>query len=287
MARHLRIFFFLSVIIDLCACNYNGARQIPVTDFFKAAEQSNFRISPDGRYISYLKPYKEKQNLVIRSLADGTERMVTSFSDYSVRGDYFWTFNDKIVFSQDIIALDELKLFTLNVADMSVHNILTQEKVRITLLNRNRQQPDMITIRMNKRDPANFDIYRMDVKSGELTPYLINPGNITEWYPDPDGKIRLVTSSDGVNKTILYRPNDNTPFKPIIQSNFKTFVRPIAFTGEKNYFYALSNINRDKMALVEINAEDGKEKRVIFACVNADIQDCDYSKNKHQIELVS
>jgi len=287
MLKHLRLLLFVHVIITLCACNYNRARQIPIIDFFKTAEKSTFKISPDGKYISYLKPYKDKQNLFIQSLADGSERMATSFTDYSIRGDYFWTFNNKIVFSQDIIADDEQKLFTLDIADLKVHNLLALEKVRITLLNRDRINPDIITIRMNKRDPANFDVYRLNIKTAELTPYLINPGNITDWYPDVDGKIRLIASSDGVDKTILYRPNDNAPFKPIIQNNFKTSVTPIAFTGEKSYFYALSNVNRDKTALVEINAQDGKERKVIFACKNADIKDYDYSKNKRQIELVA
>jgi len=140
---------------------------------------------------------------------------------------------------------------------------------------------------MNKRDAANFDVYRLNIKTGELTPYLINPGNITQWFPDDDGKIRLVRESDGVNESILFRPNDHTPFKRIIANNFKNAVIPIAFTGEKEYFFALSNVERDKTALVVINAKDGKEKNVIFACYNADIQNYEYSKNKHRIELVS
>ena len=119
-----------------------------------------------------------------------------------------------------------------------------------------------------------------------MKPYLVNPGNLTEWYPDADGKIRLVTASDGVNKTILFRPTEGAPFRPIIENNFKTSVRPIAFTGEKNYFYALSNVDRDKTALVEINAEDGKETKVVFACTNADIQDVEYTRNTNRLELV-
>jgi dipeptidyl aminopeptidase/acylaminoacyl peptidase len=272
--------------VILGACNKYQAKQIPISDFFKIPEKSTFRISPDGKYISYLKAYKGKENLFIQSLADGIEKMATSFTDYPVRGDYFWTYSNQIVFSQDVISADEVKLYTLNISDLVVKNILSQQKVRIFLLNRIRHRSDLITIRMNKRDPANFDIYRLNIKTGELIPYLTNPGNLTEWYPDADGKIRLVTSSDGVNKTILYRPNENTPFKPIIENNFKTSVRPIAFTGEKNYFYALSNVDRDKTALVEINAEDGKERRVIFACTNADIQSVEYSVNKKQLELV-
>ena len=287
MLKHLRIFFTLYLITAISACNKHGNGEIPIIDFFKTPEKSAFRISPDGKYISYLKPFKDKQNLFIQSLADGREIMATSVTDYSVRGDYFWTYNDQVVFSQDIIAADVVKLFTLDVATLKVHNILAQEKVRVYLISRNSNEPDVVTIRMNKRDPANFDVYRLNIKTGGLTPYLINPGNITDWYPDADGKIRLVTASDGVDQTILYRPNDNKPFKPIIQNNFKTSVKPIAFTGEKKYFYALSNVNRDKTALVEINAEDGKEKKIIYSCDSADIQDYQYSKNKHRLELVS
>ena len=285
MLRPLRIFLFIVIAGMFSACPTSETKQIPVSDFFKIPEMSTFRISPDGKYISYLKAYNKKENLFIRSLADGKEQAATSFSDYPVRGDYFWTYNNQIVFFQDLIGDDVLKLYTLDVPSMAVKNILTQHKVRIALLNRNKMDPDVITIRMNKRDPANFDIYRLNLRTGEVKPYLVNPGNLTEWYPDVDGKIRLVTSSDGVDKTILFRQNENMPFKPIIANNFKTSVRPIAFTGEKNYFYALSNVNRDKTALVEINAEDGKEIKVTYACTNADILDVDYTRNKNRMEL--
>ena len=101
---------------------------------------------------------------------------------------------------------------------------------------------------MNKRDTAIYDVYRLNIKNGELKPYLINPGNITEWFFDVDGKIRLVKESDGVDETILFRPNENLPFKAIIKNNFRNLVEPQGFTGEKNYFYALSNVGRDKTA---------------------------------------
>ncbi|WP_394771950.1 alpha/beta hydrolase family protein [Mucilaginibacter sp.] len=285
MLKHLRIFLFV-LMAALGACKQH-ARQIAIIDFFKTPEKVAYRISPDGKYLSYLKPFKDKQNIFIQSLADGKVQMATSFTDYSVRGDYYWTYNNGIVFLQDNIASDEIKMFALDISTLKTTLIISQKKVRIAILGRDRHEPDIITVRMNQRDPANFDIYRLNIKTGELKPYLINPGNITQWYPDANGKIRLVRVSDGVDESILYRPNDDTPFKRIIANNFKTSVRPIAFTGEKNYFYALSNVNRDKSALVEINAEDGKERKVIFANDNADIQSWDYSKNTHKIELVS
>ena len=154
MLRHFRILVVVAFTGMLFACNQPKTSQIPVSDFFKIADKSTFRISPDGKYISYLKAYNQKENLFIKSLVDGKEQAATSFSDYPVRGDYFWTYNNQIVFFQDLIGDDMLKLYTLDVPSMSVKNILSQQKVRITLLNRNKQQPDVITIRMNKRDPG-------------------------------------------------------------------------------------------------------------------------------------
>jgi len=286
MRSRFRVYIFLLFIAAFSAACRHKTAQIPVTDFFKTPQKSVFRISPDGKYISYLKPYKDKKNLFIQSLADGKERMATSFSDASVR-DYYWTFNDDIVFIQDLITDDQYKMFTLDVSTLKTRVILSENKVRIRMLSRNRLEPDVVNIAMNKRDSSNFDVYRVNTKTGTLTPYLINPGNFTEWYPDPDGKIRLVKASDGVNETILYRQDDKAPFKPIIVNNFKDRVDPIAFAGEKDYFYALSNVNRDKMALVEIDAATGKEEKVIYANNDADILQVEYSKNKHRIEFAS
>ncbi|WP_114941019.1 S9 family peptidase [Mucilaginibacter endophyticus] len=285
MLSRARYFLIVSCIIAFFSCNRNKVRQIPIIDFFKTPERSFYRISPDGKYVSYLKPYKDKQNIFIQSLADGKERMVTEFEDYSIRGDYFWTYNNQLVFSQDIIASDSVKMYAFDVATDKSRTILSLGNVRIGLVNRNRQQPDIITIKTNERDPGNFDVYRLNVKTGEMKIYLQNPGNITEWFADADGRIRLERASDGVNETILFRPDEDKPFKPIIENNFKNTVRPIAFTGVKNYFYALSNVNRDKMSLVEINAEDGKEERTIFSCSKADVTSFEYSKNKHRIEF--
>jgi dipeptidyl aminopeptidase/acylaminoacyl peptidase len=286
MLKLFRTLLFIYVITALSACKQKAV-SIPVIDFFKTPEKVSYRISPDGKYISYLKPYKDKQNLFIQSLADGKEQMATAFTDYSIRGDYFWTYNNEIVFFQDIITVDEIRMFALDVSTLKAQIIISPKKVRISIIGRDKHEPDVVTIRMNKRDSANFDIYKLNIKTKQLNPYLVNPGNITQWFPDADGKIRLVRASDGVDETILYRPNDSAPFKSIIANNFKTSVKPIAFTGDGNCFLALSNVNRDKSALVEINAKDGKERKVIFASNNADIQDYQYSKNRHKIELVT
>jgi len=165
---------------------------------------------------------------------------------------------------------------------------LSLAKVKLRLLSRNHDKKDWIDIAMNKRDSAIFDVYKLNTQTGELKPYIKNPGNITEWYPASEGNIRLAKASDGVNETILFRQDDQHPFKPIISNNFRNSVTPVAFTQTGgNHFYALSNLNRDKTALVEINAATGKEIKLVYDRKTADIGEVNYSANKRRLDIVN
>jgi len=292
MLRSLRILIVILTIAGLYSCNSNKAKQIPITDFFKTPEKSGFKISPDGKYVSYIKPGQgKKQDLFIASLNDlmnntGKEHLAFTFDLNSGR-DYSWTYDNQIVFTQNSAITDENKIVVLDVSTLRSRNMLSERKASVHILNSNRQQPDIITIEMNKRDSSTFDIYRLNIKTGELKTYLVNPGNVTEWYPDAEGKILLAKVSDGVDETILYRPNESTAFKAIIKNNFKESVMPEAFTSIKNYFYALSNVGRDKTALVMINAITGKEERVVYSSDKADLLTVRYSSNKHRLDYVA
>jgi dipeptidyl aminopeptidase/acylaminoacyl peptidase len=286
MLRNFKLLLIVFALFTLHACKNNEANEIPIGDFFKSPEKYNFKLSPDGKYISYVKTGdKQKQNLFIRSIADGTERLATSFNGFAPR-DYTWTYDNQIIFNQSNRFAGESKVFALDVATLKVRNLLSEKKAKIFILNRFRLRPDELTIAMNKRDTVNFDVYKLNIKTGELKTYLINPGKVTEWFPDIDGKIRLVKSSDGVDETILFRPNENSPFKVIIKNNFKNSVKPVSFSCGKKSFYAQSNVNQDKTALVEINV-NGKEQKVIFSTDAADVSGVSYSRNKQRLEFAS
>ncbi|MVN21132.1 S9 family peptidase [Mucilaginibacter arboris] len=274
----------VAVVFNACI---NHVRKIPVISFFKTPEKSAFHISPNGKYISYLKLYKDKLNIYVQSVADGKESQVTSFADYPVK-DYFWTLNNELVFNKDLIDLNQYQLFAMNMQDRKLKKLLSLAKVRLRLISRSNNNKDWINIAMNKRDSATFDVYKLNTQTGELKLYIKNPGNITEWYPASNGNIRLAKASDGVNETILFRQDDNHPFKPIISNNFRNSVTPIAFIkNQGNHFYALSNLNRDKTALVEIDAETGKEVKMIYDRKTADIGEVNYSRNKHRLDIVN
>lgn len=286
--RRLRYLLFSCVIAAvLNSCADNSVRKIPVISFFKTPEKSVFHISPDGKYISYLKNYQHKLNIYVQNIADGKEIRVTSFTDYPVK-DYFWSLNNELVFNKDLINLNQYQLFSLNLEDKKLKQLLSLSRVRFRLISRNYNNKNWINIVMNKRDSAIFDVYKLNTLTGQLKLYIKNPGNITEWYPASEGNIRLAKASDGVNEKILFRQDDQHEFKTIISNNFRNSVTPIAFTKTGgNHFYALSNLNRDKIALVEIDAANGQEVKMIYERKAADINEVNYSKNKHRLDMVN
>lgn len=288
MIRSRRFLFLCCLMISLLACKDKKADDIPVSDFFTSPEKSNFKISPNGKYVAYLKLYNGKQNIFIKSVDEGREFRATSFADVQVN-DYLWTFDNQILFGKDNFGQSNRhQIFALNVESLKTRLLFTSDpKVRTRILNTNRLAPDVISIAMNKRDSAKVDVYKLNVLTGQASLYLLNPGNITEWFSDADGRIRLIKAKDGADETILFRPNEAVPFKLIIKNNFRNSVRPIGFTGTKNTFYALSNVGRDKTAVVEINAENGKEERVVFLNDKSDIQRIEYIRSKYRLELAA
>lgn len=42
---------------------------IALEDFFRNAESSSYRLSPNGHYLAYLAPYCDRMNLFVRSIA--------------------------------------------------------------------------------------------------------------------------------------------------------------------------------------------------------------------------
>ena len=140
-----------------------------------------------------------------------------------------------------------------------------------------------ILVSLNKRDSTLFDAYRLNMKTGKLSLLFQNPGNITKWYSDPSGKLRMAIASDGVNETILYRDKESDSFNSVLTNNFKTSIMPVSFSADNGSIYALSNKNRDKMALVELDCISGEEHKVIYSNPKVDVSEAIYSINKGKL----
>src|SRR5205814_4819213 len=125
-----------------------------------------------------------------------------------------------------------------------------------------------------------FDVYRLNVATGELKLVAENPGNITGWVTDHDGHVRVAVTTDGVTTSILARTTESEPFKSILTTNFKDQVEPHFFTFDNKYLYASSNLGRDKEAVVVMDLATGKEREMVYARDDVDVTGLAYSHKR-------
>jgi dipeptidyl aminopeptidase/acylaminoacyl peptidase len=147
--------------------------------------------------------------------------------------------------------------------------------------------PEEIIVGLNKRNPQIFDPYRLNIETGELLMLAENPGNIQSWMTDHNGKLRIASTTDGVNTSLLYRETEEDNFRTIITTNFKESINPLFFTFDNKQLYASSNIGRDKSAIILFDLEEGKEVKELFSHDEVDVQDLSYSRKRKVLTSIS
>ncbi len=269
------------------ACKQQSAKIIPVNDFFKSQERVAFAISPDGKNLSYLKLIGKKQELIIENLADGKTTQITHLDEHVI-GYYSWVSNNELIYYKDSQDKNrQSSVFIVGRGGGKERQLNENDKSRLRVLKDQLIDNKYLLVSSNKRDSTVFDVYRLNVRNGKMEMSVKNPGNITDWITDTKGQLRLAISSDGVNETLLYRENESAPFKAIQTNSFTTTMKPISFSEtDPNVIYAISNVNRDKNALVELDCTTGLETRVLFANDSLNVVDAQYSRSKKRMGFV-
>jgi dipeptidyl aminopeptidase/acylaminoacyl peptidase len=283
-----QILNFMAIMVILFACKREPekAPQIPLEDFFRNPEKTAFQLSPNGEYFSYLAPWESRLNVFVQKTGADSAVRITSETERDIAG-YLWKGNERLLFLKDTGGDENFHLYGVNADGSDLKGLTVFEKVRTTFIDDLKEDEDEVIIGLNKRDATVFDPYRLNVITGEMTMLAENPGNIMGWMTDHDGKLRLAITSDGVNNTILYRDTEEVDFRPVLTTSFRETVSPVLFTFDNEMVYALSNLERDKTALVKFDVANGKEAEVLFETQEADIEGVDYSRKDKKLLSVT
>lgn len=284
MQKQLRKWLSVIGMFLLAGCsNEQTAKKIPIADFFKNPVKTSFQISPDGKYISYQQPYKNRMNIYVQTIDGKGVTRITNETEYNTTF-YCWANNNELLFMNDNGKNKSAHLYAVSKTGKNFRGLLPVDSVRLRLINSNNIINNQLLIALNKRDSTIFDVYRLNVSNGKLVLAEKNPGNIIEWFADEYGMLRMALASDGVNETLLFRFSEKEKFKPVITTSFKDKISPIGFCRTNGHrIYALSNLNRDKTALVEFDCATGQETKVIVSHPDVDIQEAGYSISQHKL----
>jgi dipeptidyl aminopeptidase/acylaminoacyl peptidase len=255
---------------------------IPLRDFFRNPETTGYQLSPTGQLIGFLKPVDHRLNVWVQPKSGGEAKQITNVKDRDIRG-FFWKGDKYILYLKDNGGDENYHLYVAQSDGSSARDLTPFEGVRAEMIDDLEDDATDLIIGLNKRNKEVFDAYRLNIETGDLKLIAENPGNISTWTTDHAGNIRVATTTDGVNTTLLYRKTEQDAWKPVITTNFKETFTPQFFTFDNKDLYGVSNIGRDKAAIVQFDPETGKETNVLFEHPEVDVSDLHYSKKRKVI----
>ncbi|MBV8353595.1 MAG: S9 family peptidase [Verrucomicrobia bacterium] len=259
---------------------------IPLRDFFRNPETTGYEVSPSGELIGFLKPVDHRLNVWVQPKSGGEAKQITNVKDRDIRG-FFWKGDKYVLYLKDNGGDENYHVYVAQSDGSGSRDLTPFEGVRAEMIDDLEDDPTDLIIGLNQRNKEVFDAYRLNIETGNLKLIAENPGNISSWTTDHAGNIRVATTTDGVNTTLLYRKTEQDAWKPVITTNFKETFTPQFFTFDNKDLYGVSNIGRDKAAIVEFDPETGKETNVLFDHPEVDVSDLHYSKKRKVITSAS
>lgn len=258
---------------------------LPLRDFFRNPDKVYYQLSPDGEYIAYLAPYADRLNIFVQHIATQNTHRVTAIEDRSL-SDYQWKGSQTLLFAKDNGGDENYHIYATNLDGTQTRDLTPYDQVRAEITDDLPEHDTDILISLNLRNPELFDIYRLNVLTGEMTLVVENPGGVMAWVSDHNGIVRVGIASDGINNTILYRPNEHSSFEPILQTSYRDNFMPRMFDFDNQHLLVSSNIGRDKIELVRYNPVEKRETNIIFAHDEVDVSGINYSILRQKLTMI-
>lgn len=236
-------------------------RLIPLGEFFDNPERALAKPSPDGTMISWLAPLDGLLNVWVRPIEGGEAVPVTRDTDRGVMG-YSWTRDSKhILYSKDQGGDENHHVMMVDVpGDGTARDLTPFDGVRASMVSVPRATPGQIIVSTNRRDRGVFDVERLDLDTGELTPITENPGNIIGWVADRDGRVRgaYAQTPEG-DYQLLVRDSEQDDFRVLAEFDNEDGGQPYGFDADGRVLWVGSAVDSDRSRLVAIDVATGEQ----------------------------
>ena len=250
-----------------------AAGQPPIVDrelYFGDPEISGAQLSPDGRFIAFLKPLNGTRNVWVKTAAEPFERArpITADTKRPI-GSFFWSRDSRaILYVQDqggdenfnVYAVDPTAAPASGAAVPPARNLTAAKNVRAFIYAVPKSEPDAIYVGLNDREAAWHDLYKVRISTGERQLLRKNTERLTGWVFDTKDQLRLATRSAENGDTEVLRI-DAAAFTKIYSCNVFETCSPLQFHRDGKRVYMVSNKGEgvDLMRLTLVDVATGAE----------------------------
>ncbi len=242
------------------------AQQPPIIDralFFGEIQIAGAQISPDGQYLSFLKPYKGTRNIWVKKASEpfSAARPMSKETTRPVR-QYFWSRDSKyILYAQDaggdenfnVYAIDPSQPADASTGTPPTRALTNYKGVRTLIYATPKAKPDTLYIGLNDRDPKWHDLYELSISTGEKKLLRKNTEQISGWDFDHDGNLKLAERTNQAGDTEILRV-DADGFKQIYSCSVLESCGVADFDATNKQVYLITN--KGDVDLTEIEMLD-------------------------------
>ena len=240
--------------------------------FFGDPEISGAQLSPDGKFVAFIKPLNGTRNIWVKRAEEpfAAAKPVTADTKRPIPG-YFWSEDGKyILFVQDQGGDENFNVYAVNPAASpeagrqvpAARNLTDAKEVQAAIYAVPESDPDTMYVGLNDRDKAWHDLYKVKISTGERTLLRKNTERLTGWLFDNKDRLRLATRAAENGDTEVLRV-DADGFKKVYSCGVFETCAPIRFHKDDRRVYMETNKGDvDLTRLVLFDPETGREEPV-------------------------
>jgi len=233
-----------------------GNFKYKVEDYFARPKASQFKISPDGLYLSYKEKDKDSKNHVyVKDLKSGTITKALVEKDDLIRS-YGWLDKKRLFYTQDKGGNENIHLYAAdidgkNLKDLTPFEGITLNSVRLI------KDTEFVIVSMNKNNKQIFEPYKINFNTGEITQLYENKdvkSPIDDYLFDREGNLRGYTIlENGLTTKLFYKDLQTGKFNLVKATDWKDTFSVISFNDNsknKDEVYLVTNLGSDKSRIV-------------------------------------
>ncbi|NEO33577.1 MAG: prolyl oligopeptidase family serine peptidase [Symploca sp. SIO3C6] len=232
--------------------------------FFGNPQIANAKLSPDGKFLAFQKPFQGVLNVWVKRLEEPFEQAhpVTADPNRPIPF-YFWSRDGRyILYGQDqggnenfhIYAVDPTANVAIKDSAPRARDLTPFNDIQARIYARPKATPNHIIVGLNDRNPKLHDVYRLNLSTGEREILLENEQNVANWSTDLEGNIRLGIrqTDDGGTEILRVQGKD---LESVYTCNFEESCSPLRFHKDGKRVYMITNKgdNVDTTRLVLFN----------------------------------
>lgn len=237
------------------------ASLIQRTALFGNPVRTQARLSPDGRYISFLAPKDGILNIWLAPAGKVNDaHPITNDRKRGIRQHYWAEDARHVLFLQDDGGDENWHVHSVDVESGHEVDLTPLPKIHAEIIGLSYQRPEVALIGINDRAPEWHDLYEVDVTTGTRKLVERNDDHFAAYLEDLQLRPRLAvkTLQDGGGE--LYRRTSQgwESFLQYGQEDSLT-LRPLVIEEGGTTALLLSAVGRDKAALVRIDLNSSKQ----------------------------